>query len=53
MSDGMTKRPAKATADATATLSIPERILLFFVASDILGACRHYGRDRHRDGDPL
>jgi len=32
MSD-MTKRPAKAKADATPALTIPERILLFCVAS--------------------
>ena len=39
---GMSKRPAKPTADAARALSIPERILLFCVA---MGACRHDGHD--------
>jgi hypothetical protein len=30
----MSKRPAKPTADAAPALSIPERVLLFCVASD-------------------
>ena len=30
----MSKRPAKLTVDAARTLSIPERVLLFCVASD-------------------
>jgi hypothetical protein len=30
----MSKRPAKPTADAAPRLSIPERVLLFCVASD-------------------